>query len=89
MVGNFMNAKEAAAFLELTDRRVTGLCNAGEIIGAYKDGSMWYMPEASVRIYKLSHPRRNKKSVEAEAQQAAESMSDAERVIVDAGSDNV
>ena len=63
MIGEFMNTKEAAIFLSLTERRVTGLCNEGGLAGAVKDGWMWYIPEKTLRIYKLLHPRGRKKAV--------------------------
>lgn len=60
MVGNFMNVKEAAAYLRYTERHVTWLCDKGKLIGAKKDGSRWFIPEETVKIYKFSHPRGDK-----------------------------
>ena len=61
MINNFMNSKEAALFLDCTDRNITGLCNKGEFIGATKDGSMWYIPKETLEIYKMTHPKNKKK----------------------------
>ena len=94
MIEDFVTTFDAVEILnlsriKLSQRRVAGLCAEGKIIGAKKMGKTWLIPKEALEIYIVSHPRRNKKSVKAETQQAAESMSDAERVILDAGSDNV
>ncbi len=39
-----MSAKEAAQLWNISDRRVTRLCNEGKIGGAYKDGKSWHIP---------------------------------------------
>lgn len=62
MVGNFMNAKEAAAFLEYTVRHIAWLCVKGEFTGAKKDGLMWFIPEDTIKLYKVLHPRNNKRN---------------------------
>ena len=74
MVGNFMNVKEAAAYLEYTNRHVAWLCGQGELVGAKKDGLMWFIPEETVKIYKLSHPRRHKETVKPDGALSAQTV---------------
>ncbi len=47
----YIGAGQAAEYLNLTDRRVTGLCRSGEIKGAVQEGKKWMMPEAEVIAY--------------------------------------
>ena len=44
----YIGAGEAADYLNLTDRRVTGLCRSGEIKDAVREGKKWMMPEEEV-----------------------------------------
>ena len=57
MINNFMNVKEAAAYLKRTERRITGLCAEGAFTGAKKEGLMWFIPEEAVIAYGLTHGR--------------------------------
>lgn len=62
----YMNASEAAQYLNLTDRRVIGLCNAGELPGAVRNGKKWQIPEEAVAQYgakKASRKGRKAKSL--------------------------
>ena len=47
----YISSKMAAEQLGISVRRVVGLCNNGEIIGAYQDGRRWKIPETSVYTY--------------------------------------
>lgn len=46
----FLSSKEAAERLQMTSRRVIGLCNEGKIEGAFREGRNWKIPEESVQI---------------------------------------
>ena len=65
MINNFMTVKEVAVFLGYTDRNVTVLCTSGKLLGAFKDGGRWFIPEETVKIYHIIHPKNSKKLVEA------------------------
>lgn len=47
----YISSKMAAELLGISVRRVVGLCNNGEISGAYQDGRRWKIPETSVYTY--------------------------------------
>ncbi|MCR5294363.1 MAG: AAA family ATPase [Lachnospiraceae bacterium] len=47
----YISAAQAADYLNLTDRRVTGLCRSGEIKDAVREGKKWMVPEEEVRSY--------------------------------------
>lgn len=47
----YISSKMAAELLGISVRRVVGLYNNGEIIGAYQDGRRWKIPETSVYTY--------------------------------------
>ena len=47
----YISSKMATELLGISVRRVVGLCNNGEIIGAYQDGRRWKIPETSVYTY--------------------------------------
>ena len=40
-----INVQEAAKRWGMTERRVTACCRAGKIIGARKEGKLWYIPD--------------------------------------------
>ncbi len=94
MIEDFVTTFDAVeifnlAGIRLSQRRVAGLCSEGKIIGVTKMGKTWLIPKEALKIYIVSHPRRNRRAVSAEAQQAAEIVSDTERVSDDAGSGSV
>lgn len=43
-MAEYISVKEAARLWNITDRSVTGLCRAGRIEGAYKNGRDWLIP---------------------------------------------
>lgn len=43
-MADIMLVKEAAALWNLTERRVSDLCNKGKIEGAIKNGHIWLIP---------------------------------------------
>lgn len=47
----YISSKAAAAILNISARRIVGLCNNGEIAGALKNGKKWMIPESSVFEY--------------------------------------
>ena len=47
----YISATNAAAILQITSRRVTGLCREGKLEGAIQDGRNWKIPEAAVLKY--------------------------------------
>ena len=47
----YISSKDAAAILNISARRIVGLCNNGEIAGALKNGKKWMIPESSVFEY--------------------------------------
>ena len=64
----YMGTAEAAKLLQLTSRRVIGLCSEGKIPGAFKAGRNWKIPAESVRQYMksagilaLAEPSRDEK----------------------------
>lgn len=48
----YVSSKEAAEILNLSVRRVVGLCNAGRLEGAFQKDRGWRIPEESVEMYK-------------------------------------
>ena len=47
----YISATNAANILQITSRRVTGLCREGKLEGAIQDGRNWKIPEAAVLKY--------------------------------------
>lgn len=43
-MADYISVKEAARLWNITDRSVTGLCSAGRIEGAVKNGRDWLIP---------------------------------------------
>ena len=56
-----MTTQTAAISLNLTQRRVAGLCAAGKLNGAAKMGKTWLIPALSVLIYKATHAGNGKR----------------------------
>ena len=50
--GDFIGTTEAAALLQMTGRRVVGLCSEGKLAGAFKAGRNWKIPMESVKKYR-------------------------------------
>jgi len=44
----YISTKKAAEMLDVTDRRIVGLCQNGDLEGAFKEGRTWKIPKASV-----------------------------------------
>ena len=44
-MSDWITAKEAAARWGLQERSVTGICRSGKIVGAHKEGGIWFIPE--------------------------------------------
>lgn len=44
---DFMTIKEAAKLWNITPRRVQVLCAEGRIEGAFKHGSIWFIPNTA------------------------------------------
>ena len=47
----YIGTTEAARLLQMTSRRVVGLCNEGKFPGAFRSGRNWKIPAESVRQY--------------------------------------
>lgn len=64
---NYISTKKAAELLQMTTRRVIGLCNDGKLEGALREGRSWKIPEASVISYQIAYEHsRRKRRVEPE-----------------------
>ena len=50
--GDFIGTTEAAALLQMTGRRVVGLCSEGKLAGAFKAGRNWKIPMESIKKYR-------------------------------------
>ena len=50
--GDFIGTTEAAALLQMTGRRVVGLCSEGKLAGAFKAGRNWRIPMESINKYR-------------------------------------
>ena len=50
--GDYIGTTEAAALLQMTGRRVVGLCSEGKLAGAFKAGRNWKIPMESVKQYR-------------------------------------
>ena len=46
--GEYIGTTEAAKLLQMTGRRVVGLCSEGKLIGAFRSGRNWKIPATSV-----------------------------------------
>ncbi len=62
VMGKYIGSTEAAGLLDITSRRVIGLCRAGELPGAVQNGRRWQIPMDSV--LKLAAERREAKGTE-------------------------
>lgn len=60
MIEGLTTTRAAAERLGLTQRRVAGLCASGEIVGAQLMGKTWLIPEQSLDVYVLLHPRKKR-----------------------------
>ena len=49
--GKYISSREAAAILNVSTRRVVGLCNEGYFAGSYQQGRGWKIPEEEVYLY--------------------------------------
>lgn len=58
----YISSKDAAAILNISARRIVGLCNNGEIAGALKNGKKWMIPESSVYEYQKQKKPESVKS---------------------------
>ena len=47
----YISTSEASRLLQMTTRRVVGLCSEGKIAGAYRQGRIWKIPEESLNQY--------------------------------------
>lgn len=56
----YLGSKEAAERLQMTARRVIGLCNEGKIEGAFREGRNWKIPEDSVQAMAAELKARKK-----------------------------
>ena len=50
----YITSKEAAEILEISTKRVVGLCNDGRLNGAVRKGRVWKIPRESVLLYQHS-----------------------------------
>ena len=50
--GDYIGTTKAAALLQMTGRRVVGLCSEGKLAGAFKAGRNWKIPMESVKQYR-------------------------------------
>ena len=50
-ISEYIGTSEAAKFLQMTGRRVVGLCSEGKLPGAFKTGRNWKIPMTSVMEY--------------------------------------
>lgn len=62
----YLGSKEVAERLQMTTRRVIGLCNEGKIQGAFREGRNWKIPEESIQVLekriKNKHKDENRKT---------------------------
>lgn len=49
---NFLTTKEAADLLNLTTRRISGLCASGDFSGAFREGRRWQIPKNAIESFK-------------------------------------
>ena len=49
---NFLTTKEAADLLNLTTRRISGLCASGDLSGAFREGRRWQIPKNAIESFK-------------------------------------
>ena len=47
----YIGTTEAARLLQMTGRRVVGLCNEGKLSGAFRSGRNWKIPVDSIKQY--------------------------------------
>lgn len=47
----YVNAEEAAAMIKVNKSRIRQICLAGRFKGAFKVGSIWFIPRTSVKGY--------------------------------------
>ena len=64
---NYIGTAEAASMLQMTSRRVVGLCHEGKLEYAVQNGRSWKIPEASVRAYMKAAGKGSTESGEQEA----------------------
>ena len=47
----YVNAEEAATMIDVNKSRIRQICLAGRFKGAFKVGSIWFIPRSSVNGY--------------------------------------
>ena len=47
----YVGTAEAAQLLQMTSRRVVGLCGEGKLPGAFRSGRNWKIPAEAVKQY--------------------------------------
>lgn len=47
---SYISTSKAAELLQMTNRRIVGLCHEGKLEGAFQDGRNWMIPESSVLL---------------------------------------
>ena len=50
-ISSSIGTSEAAKILQMTSRRVVGLCSEGKLVGAFRSGRNWKIPVESVKQY--------------------------------------
>ena len=50
-ITEYIGTTEAARLLQMTSRRVVGLCGEGKLPGAFRSGRNWRIPAESVKQY--------------------------------------
>ena len=64
----YIGTTEAARLLQMTGRRVVGLCNEGKLTGAFRSGRNWKIPVDSIKQYMkdtgIAAPEESKKDVQ-------------------------
>ncbi len=62
----YVNAEEAANMIEVNQSRIRQICLAGRFKGAFKVGSIWFIPRTSVKGYSATKlkpgPRTRKRT---------------------------
>ena len=64
----YIGTTEAARLLQMTGRRVVGLCNEGKLSGAFRSGRNWKIPVDSIKQYMkdtgIAEPEESKEDVQ-------------------------
>ena len=79
----YVNAEEAASMINVNKSRIRQICIAGRFKGAFKVGSIWFIPRDSVKGYEITKlkpgPRTRKRTSQKDREFINQALEEAEK----------